>query len=286
VAPPILSVRDLTVLFRSAAGWTTVVDRLSFDLAPRETLAVVGESGSGKSATALALMRLLPPNGAVAGRALLDGRDLLGLAEAEMCRLRGNEIAMIFQEPMTSLNPVLTIGDQIAETLACHRGLHGAAARAEVLRILEQVRIPAAAERLDDYPHRFSGGMRQRVMIAMALACRPKLLIADEPTTALDVTVQAQILDLIRALQDELGMAVLFITHDMGVVAEIADRVVVMQGGRAVEKPRPVGCSPRPPPTTRAGCSPPCRASARCAASRRRPAMRRRPARRCSRSTG
>jgi peptide/nickel transport system ATP-binding protein len=236
-AEPVLSVQELTISFRTAAGWNRAVDRLSFSLKPRETLAMVGESGCGKSVTALSLLKLVSPvNGRVEGCAMLGGRDLLSLPEEMMRRLRGNEIAMIFQEPMTSLNPVLTIGDQIAEALFWHRGLGRAAARAEALRLLERVRVPAARQRLDEYPHRFSGGMRQRVMVAMALACRPKVLIADEPTTALDVTVQAQILDLIRSVQHELGMAVLFITHDMGVVAEIADRVLVMLGGEKVEE--------------------------------------------------
>ena len=234
---PILSVRGLTTSFRSAAGWMPVVNNLSFDLQPRETLAIVGESGSGKTVTALSLLKLVSPiNGRIEGRAILGGRDILSLSEEEMRKLRGNEIAMIFQEPMTSLNPVLTVGDQIAEALWFHRDLQGAAARAEVLRILDRVRIPAASERVNDYPHHFSGGMRQRVMIAIALACRPKVLIADEPTTALDVTVQAQILDLIRSLQDEFAMSVLFITHDLGVVAEIADRVLVMLQGDKVEE--------------------------------------------------
>jgi peptide/nickel transport system ATP-binding protein len=233
----VFSVQGLTTAFRGPGGWTPVVKNLSFELRERETLAIVGESGSGKTITALSLLRLVAAaNGRIEGRALLAGRDILALSEEEMCRVRGNEIAMIFQEPMTSLNPVLTIGDQIAESLLFHRGLFGAAAKSEVLHILERVRIPAARERIDDYPHQFSGGMRQRVMIAMALACRPKVLIADEPTTALDVTVQAQILDLIRSLQDEFGMAVLFITHDLGVVAEIADRVLVMWQGEKVEE--------------------------------------------------
>jgi peptide/nickel transport system ATP-binding protein len=214
-----------------------VVRGLSFDVQPRETVAIVGESGSGKSVTALSIMRLVPEvNGRIEGQVFLDGRDCIGLTEGEMRAVRGNEISMIFQEPMTSLNPVLTIGFQIAETLRYHRGLDQRAANAEALRILDTVRIPAAASRFSEYPHRFSGGMRQRVMIAMALACQPRLLIADEPTTALDVTVQAQILELIKLLQDEFGMAVIFITHDMGVVAEVADRTIVMFKGEAVEQ--------------------------------------------------
>ncbi|WP_457108010.1 ABC transporter ATP-binding protein [Methylobacterium sp. P5_C11] len=233
---PILSVSDLTVSFRSDGRWREVVHGISFDVGPRETVALVGESGSGKSVSALSILRLLPPDASrIGGRVRFAGRELLAAPEAEMRRVRGDSIAMIFQEPMTSLNPVLTIGFQIAEALIRHRGLSRSAAEAEAIRLLDKVRIPAARSRLHEYPHRFSGGMRQRVMIAMALACRPKLLIADEPTTALDVTIQAQILDLIKSLQDEEGMSVLFITHDMGVVAEIADRTVVMYRGRAVE---------------------------------------------------
>ncbi|KZC03249.1 ABC transporter ATP-binding protein [Methylobacterium radiotolerans] len=233
---PILSVSDLTVSFRSDGRWREVVHGVSFDVGPRETVALVGESGSGKSVSALSILRLLPRDASrIGGRVRFAGRELLAAPEAEMRRVRGDSIAMIFQEPMTSLNPVLTIGFQIAEALIRHRGLSRSAAEAEALRLLDKVRIPAARSRLHEYPHRFSGGMRQRVMIAMALACRPKLLIADEPTTALDVTIQAQILDLIKSLQDEEGMSVLFITHDMGVVAEIADRTVVMYRGRAVE---------------------------------------------------
>ncbi|MEH3063204.1 MAG: ABC transporter ATP-binding protein [Methylobacterium radiotolerans] len=233
---PILSVSDLTVSFRSDGRWREVVHGVSFDVGPRETVALVGESGSGKSVSALSILRLLPRDASrIGGRVRFEGRELLAAPEAEMRRVRGDSVAMIFQEPMTSLNPVLTIGFQIAEALIRHRGLSRSAAEAEALRLLDKVRIPAARSRLHEYPHRFSGGMRQRVMIAMALACRPKLLIADEPTTALDVTIQAQILDLIKSLQDEEGMSVLFITHDMGVVAEIADRTVVMYRGRAVE---------------------------------------------------
>ncbi len=233
---PLLDVQNLTTSFRRDGAWREVVHGVSFTVHPRETVALVGESGSGKSVSALSLMRLTPRDSSRSGgRALFEGRDLLALPEAEMRRIRGDAIAMVFQEPMTSLNPVLTIGFQIAEGLMLHRGLDRAAAEAEAVRLLDRVRIPAARSRLHDYPHRFSGGMRQRVVIAMALACRPKLLIADEPTTALDVTVQAQILDLLKSLQDEEGMAVLFITHDMGVVAEIADRTVVMRHGRAVE---------------------------------------------------
>jgi peptide/nickel transport system ATP-binding protein len=237
LSDPILSVRDLSVFFRGEGAWRPAVAKISFDVGPRETLAVVGESGSGKSVTALAVMGLLPTaNSRIEGAVRLDGRDISGLSDTRMREVRGDALTMIFQEPMTSLNPVLTIGFQIAETLIYHRGLGRKAADREALRILERVQVPAARQRLGEYPHRFSGGMRQRVMIAMALACKPKLLIADEPTTALDVTVQAQILELIKQLQDEEGMSVVFITHDMGVVAEIADRVAVMWRGEKVEE--------------------------------------------------
>jgi peptide/nickel transport system ATP-binding protein len=216
--------------------WRPVVRNVSFDVAAKETVAIVGESGSGKSVTALSVMRLVPrESGRIEGSIRLAGRDLLTLPDPAMQDVRGNEVAMIFQEPMTSLNPVLTIGFQIAEALIQHRDMSRPAAEAETIRLLEKVRIPAAKSRFHDYPHRFSGGMRQRVMIAMALACKPKLLIADEPTTALDVTIQAQILELLKVLQEEEDMAILFITHDMGVVAEIADRTVVMYDGQAVE---------------------------------------------------
>ena len=233
---PILVVSNLTTSFKVEGLWKPVVRSVSFEIAPKETVAVVGESGSGKSVTALSIMRLTPSgNSRIEGSVKLNGRELLTLPDAQMRKIRGDDIAMIFQEPMTSLNPVLTIGFQIAESLILHRGLSRSAAEAETVRLLEKVRIPAAKSRFNEYPHRFSGGMRQRVMIAMALACKPKLLIADEPTTALDVTIQAQILDLIKLLQEEEGMSVLFITHDMGVVAEIADRTVVMYNGEAVE---------------------------------------------------
>ncbi len=231
----VLDVADLCVAFPAGDRLNTVVDRVGFRVAPRETLAIVGESGSGKSVTALAIMRLLPPAARVDGRVSLAGVDLLALPEAEMEGLRGREMAMIFQEPMTSLNPVMTIGAQLRETLRRHQGLAAGAADAEALRLLDRVRIPAARARLAEHPHRLSGGMLQRSMIAIALAGRPRLLIADEPTTALDVTVQAQILALLREIQDQDGMAVLFITHDMGVVAETADRVVVMRRARVVE---------------------------------------------------
>src|SRR4051795_7961318 len=233
---PVLSVSGLTTSFLRERQWSPVVRDVSFDIASGETVAIVGESGSGKSVTALSIMRLVPKeNGRVEGRVRLACRDLLTLPEASMKDVRGNEIAMIFQEPMTSLNPVLTIGFQIAEALIQHRGLSRAAAEVETICLLDRVRIPAAKSRFHEHPHRFSGGMRQRGMIAMALACKPRLLIADEPTTALDVTIQAQILELLKELQQEEEMSILFITHDMGVVAEIADRTVVMYGGQAVE---------------------------------------------------
>jgi peptide/nickel transport system ATP-binding protein len=232
----VLSVENLTTSFRRNGSWTPVVNDVSFSIAAGETVAIVGESGSGKSVTAMSIMRLLPERTSrVTGKVTLAGTDILSLPERQMQDVRGNDIAMIFQEPMTSLNPVLTVGRQIAEAIIRHRGCSKKEARTEAVRLLERVRIPAAASRYDEYPHQLSGGMLQRVMIAMALACRPKLLIADEPTTALDVTVQAEILQLIKSLQDEENMAVLFITHDMGVVAEIADRTVVMFRSRALE---------------------------------------------------
>ncbi|CAO3434392.1 ABC transporter ATP-binding protein [Azospirillum endophyticum] len=239
----LLSVEGLSVAFDGEHGPVRVVDDVSFTVAPGETVAIVGESGSGKSVTSLSLMRLVDYAGGriVGGRIRFKGRDarerdLAGPPAEALTDMRGNDIAMVFQEPMTSLNPVFTIGDQIAEAVMLHQGLDRKAARDEALRMLEKVRIPEPARLLDRHPHQLSGGMRQRVMIAMALSCRPSLLIADEPTTALDVTIQAQILRLIRLLQDEMGMGVIFITHDMGVVAEVADRVVVMWRGRKVEE--------------------------------------------------
>ncbi len=231
---PLLSVADLTVRF----GENRVVDGLSFSVEPGRTLAVVGESGSGKSVTSLSIMRLADVMGArfEAGSILFNGRDLLKLSQKEMRSVRGKEIAMIFQEPMTSLNPVFTIGDQICEVLVLHENIGKSAAMTEARRLLEMVRLPDAEALLKRFPHQLSGGMRQRVMIAMALACRPKLLIADEPTTALDVTIQAQILNIMRDLQSDLGMGMIFITHDMGVVAEMADDVVVMWKGKKVEE--------------------------------------------------
>jgi oligopeptide/dipeptide ABC transporter ATP-binding protein len=231
VSATLLSVDGLTVRF----GRYAVVEDLTFVVAPGEVLAVVGESGSGKSMTALALMRLVPPPGVVTGRVMFDGEDLLSLPERKMRTIRGGSMAMVFQEPMTSLNPVFTVGAQITEALRWHRGLSGAAAKAEAVRLLSVVEIPNAAARVSEYPHQLSGGMRQRVMIAMALACSPRLLIADEPTTALDATVQAQILDLLRRLRAEFGMAVILITHDLGVVSDFADRVAVMYAARVAE---------------------------------------------------
>jgi len=229
-------VRNLTTTFRTEEGWKSVVRNLGFDIHAGETVAVVGESGSGKSVTSLSIMRLLDPHSSrIEGEVILNGRNLLALSEREMQDVRGNEIAMIFQEPMTSLNPAYTVGRQIAEVLIRHKEMSKDEARTAAIAMMERVRIPNADRRFDQYPHEFSGGMRQRVMIAMALAARPKLLIADEPTTALDVTIQGQILDLIKELQQEEGMAVLFITHDMGVVAEIADRTVVMFRGDQAE---------------------------------------------------
>ncbi len=232
----VLRVKNLTTSFKVDDEWKTVVRGLSFEVKAGETVAIVGESGSGKSVTSLSLMRLLDPLvSRIKGEVELSGKSILSLSEKEMRHVRGNDVAMIFQEPMTSLNPVFTVGRQISEVLIRHKAMSKAEARAETVRLLEKVRIPNAANRFDEYPHQFSGGMRQRVMIAMALASKPKLLIADEPTTALDVTIQGQILDLIKTLQEEDGMAVLFITHDMGVVAEIADRTIVMFRGDQVE---------------------------------------------------
>ncbi|GAK70087.1 putative ABC transporter ATP-binding protein [Agrobacterium rubi TR3 = NBRC 13261] len=232
----VLTVQNLTTSFLVDGEWKSVVRDLSFEVRAGETVAIVGESGSGKSVTSLSVMRLLEARSSrIEGKVLLGGRDILAISENDMRSVRGNDMAMIFQEPMTSLNPVFTIGRQISEVLTRHKGMTKAQARAETIRLLEKVRIPNAESRFDEYPHQFSGGMRQRVMIAMALASKPKLLIADEPTTALDVTIQGQILDLIKQLQEEEGMAVLFITHDMGVVAEIADRTIVMFRGDQVE---------------------------------------------------
>jgi peptide/nickel transport system ATP-binding protein len=237
-AAPLLQVSDLHVSFTGdAARRTHAVQGVDLSLERGKTLGLVGESGCGKSVTALSIMRLLPKETAhVEGRISLEGLELSTLPERAMRDLRGNRLAMIFQEPMTSLNPSYTIGDQIGESLQRHRGMSRAAARRHAITLLERVRIPSAAARADDYPHKLSGGMRQRVMIAMALACEPALLIADEPTTALDVTIQAQILDLLALLQAETGTAILLITHDLGVVAEVADEVAVMYAGEIVER--------------------------------------------------
>jgi peptide/nickel transport system ATP-binding protein len=233
----LLEVDTLTTRFPSSSGMLTAVDGLSFSVEAGQTVAIVGESGSGKSVTAMSIMRLLgSPPVQHEGQVRFEGRDLLSLPESEMRGLRGNRIGMIFQEPMTALNPVETVGNQIAEGVRLHRGESRQAARARALDMLERVGIPAPARRMNEYPHQLSGGMRQRVMIAMALACDPALLIADEPTTALDVTVQAQILDLIREQTAELGSGVILITHDLGVVAELADWVLVVYAGRKVEE--------------------------------------------------
>jgi oligopeptide/dipeptide ABC transporter ATP-binding protein len=234
----LLAVEELTVAFRGERGEVTAIEDVSLQLGPGEILGVVGESGSGKSVTALGVMGLLPePAARVArGRVVFEGQVLTGMAEHRLRRIRGPGIGMVFQEPMTSLNPVFPIGEQITETLAAHGERDGAKRRDRAVEMLERVGIPSAARRLRDYPHQLSGGQRQRVMIAMALACRPRLLIADEPTTALDVTIQAGILDLLLDLRDQLGMAVLMITHNMGVIAEVADQVAVMYSGRVVEQ--------------------------------------------------
>jgi peptide/nickel transport system ATP-binding protein len=235
---PLLDVADLKTYFFTRDGIVRAVDGVSFSLARGETLAIVGESGCGKSVTSLSIMRLIasPPGRTVSGQVRFDGRDLLQIPEREMRDLRGNALSMIFQEPMTSLNPVLTIGRQIAEVLTLHRGLNAGDAARRAIEMLRLVRMPEAERRVGQYPHQLSGGMRQRVMIAMALACEPQLLIADEPTTALDVTIQAQILELMRELKDRTGAAIMLITHDLGVVAEMAQRVVVMYAGRKVEE--------------------------------------------------
>jgi peptide/nickel transport system ATP-binding protein len=233
----LLRVENLKTYFHTDDAVVRAVDGVSFEVRAGETLAVVGESGSGKSVTALSILRLIPqPPGRIeSGRIVFQGRDLLTVSEAEMRRVRGSEISMIFQEPMTSLNPVFTCGEQIIEAVMLHDRVDRRRARQRAIEMLELVGIPSAPQRVDEYPHQLSGGMRQRVMIAMALACRPSVLIADEPTTALDVTIQAQILELLKRLQAEFGMAVIIITHDLGVVAETADRVAVMYAGQVVE---------------------------------------------------
>ena len=236
MSEPLLNVSHLTTIFDTARGPVTAVDDISFQINAGETLGLVGESGSGKSVTALSIMRLVQPTGRIAGgRILFKGRDLLALAPREMQSVRGAEIALIFQEPMTALNPVFTVGNQIAETLIVHRRATKREAKTRAVELLQAVRIPDAAARVDDYPHQLSGGMRQRVLIAMALACKPSLVIADEPTTALDVTIQAQVLDLLREMKAAFHLSLLLITHDLGVVAETADRVAVMYAGRIVE---------------------------------------------------
>jgi peptide/nickel transport system ATP-binding protein len=235
---PLLSVRDLHVRFRTAGGVVRAVNGLSYDLRAGETLAIVGESGSGKSVSSLALMQLLPASIAevTEGTALFDGRDLLALRESQIRRIRGNAISMIFQEPMTSLDPVMTVGRQIGEAIAVHQGMDRRAAEAAAVEALTRVRVPDPARRARQYPFQLSGGLRQRVMIAMAMACNPRILIADEPTTALDVTIQAQILTLMDRLRAETRAAILLITHDLGVVSEMADKVVVMYAGQMVER--------------------------------------------------
>jgi peptide/nickel transport system ATP-binding protein len=234
----LLEVRDLTTSFQTGSGEVTAIEEVSFSLEKGEILGIVGESGSGKSVTALAIMGLLPrpPARILGGSIHFEGQDLLKLSDRSMQRLRGPGIAMVFQEPMTSLNPVFTIGEQIMETIRAHENLPQTAVFARAVEMLEKVGIPSASTRMVDYPHQLSGGQRQRVMLAIALVCRPRLLIADEPTTALDVTIQAQILELLMDLRDEFGMAIIMITHNMGVIAETADRVLVMYAGRTVER--------------------------------------------------
>ena len=234
---PLLEVRDLTIHFFTEEGVIQAVEDVNFEIYPGEVLGLVGESGCGKSVTGLSLLRLLaiPPGRIIHGNILFDGKSLLSLEEKEMERVRGNDISMIFQEPMTSLNPVFTIGDQIVEAILLHQGSDKAEARRKAVEMLDRVKIPSPEKTIDSYPHQLSGGMRQRAMIAMALSCQPKLLIADEPTTALDVTIQAQVLQLLREIQREMETSVMLITHDLGVVSEIADRVAVMYAGRIFE---------------------------------------------------
>jgi peptide/nickel transport system ATP-binding protein/oligopeptide transport system ATP-binding protein len=232
----LLEVKDLKTYFLTEAGTARAVDSVSFSISERQVLGIVGESGCGKSVTAMSILRLIPPPGIIAGGEIrFDGKDLLSIPESEMESIRGDAISMIFQEPMTSLNPVFRIGDQIAEVLLRHRQISKKQANAEVAELLRRVGIPSPELRMRDYPHKMSGGMRQRVMIAMAIACNPRLIIADEPTTALDVTIQAQILALLDKLRETHGMAILLITHDLGVIAELAERVLVMYTGRVVE---------------------------------------------------
>ena len=235
----IIQIQDLSTVFHTELGLVKAVDSINFSIEKGKALGVVGESGCGKSITSLSILRLVPPPGEiVSGKILVDGQDLLRLSESEMRTVRGNKIALIPQDPMTSLNPVYTVGEQIMETIELHQRVGKAEAKKRAIEALTKVRIPQAAQRVDEYPHQFSGGMRQRVMIAMALSCNPLLLIADEPTTALDVTVQAQILDLLREIQKDDGMSILLITHDLGVVAEMCDTVAVMYAGSIVEYAR------------------------------------------------
>jgi len=236
--PPLLSVENLTVQARRNGAWFDIVDGVSFAVSPQECLGIVGESGSGKTVSVQAVMGLFPRRSMriAGGHIRFEGRDIAGLPEAELRKIRGREIAMVFQDPMSSLNPVLTIGDQITETLRIHMGLARAGARERAIELLDMVGVPYPAQRIDEYPHRLSGGMRQRVMIALAISCGPKLLIADEPTTALDVTVQKQILKLLDRLRRELGMSIILISHDLAVVAERAERVAVMYAGNIVEE--------------------------------------------------
>ena len=234
---PLLSIKNLTVVFKTRLGEVPVIDDVSFSIASGEILGIVGESGCGKTMTSLAIMRLMPEQGKVtSGSIRLSGEDLVVASEARMRGLRGNEISMVFQEPMTALNPVFSVGEQIAEVLKAHQGLSKSEARDHAVELLESVKIPLPSRRANDYPHQLSGGMRQRVMIAIALACKPKVLIADEPTTALDVTVQAHIFELLHELRDQTGTSIVLITHDMASVAEMAERVMVMYAGRKVEE--------------------------------------------------
>ncbi|HEX5497202.1 MAG TPA: ABC transporter ATP-binding protein [Mycobacteriales bacterium] len=233
---PLLDIRDLTVQFDTDEGPVLAVNRLSLRLDAGQVLALVGESGCGKTVTALSLLRLAPPNARVTGQVVFAGRDLLTVRQRDLRSVRGRDISMVFQEPMSSLNPVFTVGRQITEVLRRHQKLSGRAARARAVELLDLVRIPTPSRRVDEYPHQMSGGMRQRVMIAMAVACSPRLVIADEPTTALDVTIQAQALDILRDLRERFGTAILLITHNLGVVADLADRVAVMYAGHKVEE--------------------------------------------------
>jgi peptide/nickel transport system ATP-binding protein len=236
ISPPLLEVRDLSVRFETDEGTVHAVDRMSLELAPRQVLGIVGESGCGKSVTALSILGLLPKTATVTGSVRFQGDELLGASRSRLRRIRGRRISFVFQEPMTSLNPVFRVGHQVEEVVREHMDVSRKAAQARAVELLELVHIPDPARRVEEYPHQLSGGMRQRVMIAMALACDPEILIADEPTTALDVTIQAGILDLLRELRERLGTAIILITHNLGVVADLADRVVVMYAGRKAEE--------------------------------------------------